>query len=142
MDFSKKINVNNVAPGCFGVIEQRDDKEVVVVLIKKGEKVPCSVTKSYFTEYDNQRSINIRITQSNDPTDDPKWVQIVWDGELELPSGRPAGQQIDVTYSYDENSVMHASFVDVATGNKTETKLSNITPSTQESNKIDDFIVD
>ena len=52
------------------------------------------------------------------------------------------GQKVDVTYSYDENSVMHASFVDVATGNKTETELSNITPSTEESSKIDDFIVD
>ena len=123
MDFSKKINIKNVATGCFGVIEQRDGKEVVVVLIKKGEEVPCSVTKSYFTEYNNQRSINIRITQSNDPTDDPKWVQIVWDGELELPPGRPAGQEVKVTYSYDENGVMHASFVDVATGNKTETEL-------------------
>ena len=123
MDFSQKINVHDVAPGCFGVIEQRDDKEVVVVLIKKGDKVPCSVTKSYFTEYDNQRSINIRITQSNDPTDDPKWVQIVWDGNLDLPSGRPAGQEVKVTYSYDENGVMHASFLDVASGNETDTSF-------------------
>ena len=142
MDFSKKINVNNVAPGCFGVIEQRDDKEVVVVLIKKGDKVPCSVTKSYFTEYDNQRSINIRITQSNDPTDDPKWVQIVWDGNLELPSGRPAGQEVKVTYSYDENGVMHAYFLDVASGKVTETSLSNITPLSDESEEIDQFILD
>ena len=142
MDFSKKINVNNLAPGCFGVIEQRDDKEVVVVLITKGDKIPCSVTKSYFTEYENQRSINFTITQSNDPTDDPKWVKVVWDGELELPSGRPAGQEVKATYSYDENGVMNASFVDVATGNKIETIWSNITPSSDEPEEIDQFILD
>ena len=74
----------------------------------------------------------------------------MWDGELELPSGRPAGQKIDVTYSYDENSVMHASFVDVATGKETETSLSNLNPSSDngghapDPNKpdIDKFIVD
>ncbi|SVC73893.1 uncharacterized protein METZ01_LOCUS326747, partial [marine metagenome] len=101
-----------------------------------------TVTQSFYTLADNQTGVDCRITQANDPTDDPKWVQVVWDGELELPSGRPAGQAIDVTYSYDENSVMHASFVDVATGNKTAISLSNITPSTEESSKIDDFIVD
>ena len=140
-----KMSVQDVTCGCFGVIAVRGpshDEEFVVVLIKKNEKTPCTVTKSLYTVYDNQTGLDCRITQANDPTDDPKWVQVVWDGELELPSGRPAGQQIDITYSYDENSVMHASFVDVATGNKTETELSNITPSTQESSKIDDFIVD
>jgi molecular chaperone DnaK len=142
MDFSKKINIINVAPGCFGLIEHKDGKDIVVVLIKKGEKIPCSVTKSYFTEYDNQRSINFRITQSNDPTDDPKWVQIVWDGEFELPSGKPAGQEVKVTYSYDENGVMRASFFDVASGKVTETSLSDRTQSSDESEEIDQFILD
>jgi len=140
-----KMTVQDVTCGCFGVIAVRGpnhDEEFVVVLIEKNEKLPCSVTKSLYTVADNQTGLNCRITQANDPTDDPKWVQQVWDGELELPSGRPAGQQIDITYSYDENSVMHASFLDVATGNKKETTLSDITPSTQESSKIDDFIVD
>jgi molecular chaperone DnaK len=142
MDFSKKINVNNLAPGCFGVIEQRDDKEVVDVLIKKGDNIPCSVTKSYFTEYDNQRSINIQITQSNDPTEDPNWVQVLWDGELELPSGRSAGQEVKATYSYDENGVMSASFV-VEDDDNTETIWStNITPSSDEPGEIVQFILD
>jgi molecular chaperone DnaK len=148
-----KMSVQDVTCGCFGVIAVRGpshDEEFVVVLIKKNEKTPCTVTKSLYTVYDNQTGLDCRITQANDPTDDPKWVQIVWDGSLDLPSGRPANQQIDVTYSYDENSVMHASFVDVETGKETETSLSNLNPSSDsgghdpDPNKpdIDKFIVD
>jgi molecular chaperone DnaK (HSP70) len=108
------------------------------------------VTKSYFTKYDNQRSINIRITQANDPTDDPKWVQIVWDGNLELPSGRPAGQEVKVTFSVDDNGVFQASLVDVESGKETEISLSNLSGSAEvgdddpDPNKpdIDKFILD
>ena len=119
----KKYEFVDVTPSYYGVIEKKDGEDTVVVLINKNEKIPCSVTKSYFTKYDNQRSINIRITQANDLTDDPKWGQIVWDGNLELPSGRPAGQEVKVTYSYDENGIMHASFLDVASGNETDTSF-------------------
>ena len=61
---------------------------------------------------------------------------------MALPSGRRAGQQVDVTYSYDENGTMHASFVDVATGKETYTTLSDITPTVDEKGDIDRFVVD
>ena len=139
---SIKINtVTNVAVGCFGVIEKIDGEDKVVVLINKNVEIPCSVTRSYFTEYDNQTSISLVITQSDSPTDDPKWVNTIWDGSLSLPSGRKAGQKVDVTYSYDENGTMHASFVDVATGKETHTSLSDITPTVDEKRDIDKFIV-
>jgi molecular chaperone DnaK len=121
----KNSKVTDVCPSYFGVIENIDGEDTVVTVIEKNTPLPYSVTKSYFTKYDNQRSINFSITQSNDPTDDPKWVQVVWDGEFELPSGKPAGQEVKATYSCDENGVMRASFVDVASGKVTETSLSN-----------------
>ena len=46
------------------------------------------------------------------------------EGELALPGGRPAGQTIKVTFAYDDNMMMRCSFVDVATGKKTEVDLS------------------
>ena len=131
-----------MAAGCFGVIESRDGEVKVAVLINKGVKIPCSVTRSYFTEYDNQTSINLTITQSDAPTDDPKWVNIIWDGALALPNGRRAGQKVDITYSYDENGTMHASFVDVATGKETNTTLSDIAPTVNQTSDINKFIVE
>ena len=139
---STNINtIKNVAVGCYGLIEKTDGEDKVIVLINKGAEIPCSVTRSYFTQYDNQTSISLTITQSDSPTDDPNWVNIIWDGQLSLPSGRKAGQQVDVTYSYDENGTMHASFVDVSSGKEIYTTLSNTTPTEDEKVDIDKFIV-
>ena len=148
-----KMSVQDVTCGCFGVIAVRGpnhDEEFVEVIIKKNEKTPCTVTTSLYTLDANQTGVSCRITQANDPTDDPKWVQEVWSGVLELPAGRPAGQKIDVTYSYDDNSVMHASFLDVASGKETTISLSDLEPSPDgggdnpDPNKpdIDKFVVD
>ena len=46
----------------------------------------------------------------------PNLDKIIQKGELSLPSGRPAQQEIRVTYSFDENQIMHCKFVDVASG--------------------------
>jgi molecular chaperone DnaK (HSP70) len=100
------------------------------------------VTETFYTLHDNQTEVSCKITQSDSPTDDPKWVNTIWDGTLSLPSGRKAHQKVDVTYSYDENGTMHASFVDVATGKETHTSLSDITPTVDEKGDIDRFIVD
>ncbi len=127
----KKLNVSDVAVGCFGTIAYRGGTHEPFnsVLILKNEKIPCAVTERYTTMYDNQTNVDCRITQSNTPTEDPEWVNVIWDGDLSLPPGRRRGQKIDVTYAYDENGTMHASFVDVATGKETYTTLSDISPS-------------
>lgn len=139
-----KLAVTDVSVGCFGTSAVRgsNQEEYIEVLIKKNEKIPCSVTQSFYTIADNQTAVSCKITQSDSPTDDPRWVNVIWDGELALPSGRKAGQQVDVTYSYDENGTMHASFVDVATGKETYTTLSDISPTVDEKGDIDRFVVD
>jgi molecular chaperone DnaK len=126
----KKLTVSDVAVGCFGTFAYRGGthEEYNSVLILKNEKIPCAVTERYTTMYDNQTTVDCRITQSDTPTDNPQWVNIIWEGDLSLPSGRRRGQKIDVTYAYDENGTMHASFVDVATGKETYTTLSDISP--------------
>jgi molecular chaperone DnaK len=139
-----KLTVTDVSVGCFGTSAVRgsNHEEYIAILIKKNEKIPCSVTETFYTMLDNQTEVDCKITQSDSATDDPKWVNTIWDGSLSLPSGRKAGQKVDVTYSYDENGTMHASFVDVATGKETHTSLSDIAPTVDEKGDIDRFIVD
>ena len=140
----KQLAVTDVAVGCFGTsaIRGSNQEEYNAILIKKNEKIPCSVTQDFFTVADNQTEVNCKITQSDAATDDLKWVNVIWDGTLSLPSGRKAGQKVAVTYSYDENGTMHASFVDAASGKETYTTLSDITPTVDEKGDIDKFIVD
>ena len=84
------------------------------------------------------------ITESVSEETDPRFVNIIWEGELTLPYGRPAGQEILATYSYDENQTMHASFVDVATGKETKTSLSTISSHKKKFSfsKIDKFLLE
>ena len=68
--------------------------------------------------------MNCRVTQSATRESDPDFVRTIWTGELgPLPEGRPAEQQVDVTFMYDANQVMQCAFVDVASGVKQEVSL-------------------
>ena len=125
-----EIQLQEVANNCYGTIslsysEAREDKELINnVLIHKREKLPCSQTKTFYTVADGQTSVNCRVTESPSPETDVNFVHIVAEKTLgNLPPNRPAGQEIEVTFSYDDNQIMHCSFVDVATGRKEEISI-------------------
>ena len=64
------------------------------------------------------------------------------ENDLELPDGRPKGQEIKITYSYQENGLMNASFEDVASGKKQEVDITAQSEGTQTDIDINDFIVE
>lgn len=144
----QKIKVAEITSKCFGTISMGHDvardqvKLSNTILIHKGEKIPCSITESFFTVHDGQESVNCQLTESTAPETDPRFVKMVWEGDLELPPGRPGGQEIRVTFSYDENQMMRCSFVDVATGRKTEVDLSMASSQDVTDNQIDKFMVE
>lgn len=143
-----KIKVSESTSKCFGTISiahdiNRDQVKLQnTILIHKGDKIPCSVTESFYTVQDGQRSVNCQLTESTAPETDPRFVKLIWQGELELPEGRPEGQEIKVKFSYDENQIMRCSFVDVETGRKTEIDLSMASSSNNESTQIEKFMVE
>jgi len=94
------------------------------IMLKKNTPLPCSYTHSFTTTDDGQTSIWCAVTQSKAEETDPEFVQIIWEGSLEgLPEGRPAGQPVEVTFSYDKNQRMHCYFIDVNSGKKLEVDL-------------------
>jgi len=143
-----KVKVSEMANNCFGVISQGFDqargqgKLQNSIMITKGDKIPASVTEPFFTIHDGQASVLCKLTESSAPETDPKFVKIIWEGELELPSGRPANQQIDITYSYNENQTMECSFVDVASGRKLTVDMEMASTSDAEGDSIEKFIVE
>ena len=138
----QKISVSDVAVGYFGTLALKGStgKMFNSILIAKNQKIPCEVTKTYYTSHDGQTSIDCSITQSSNETEDPEWVDIISNEDLQLPSGRRKHQEIDITYAYDESGMMHASFIDVQTGKETYIKLSDLTPNVDEN--FDDYKVD
>jgi len=60
---------------------------------------------------------------------------------MELPPDRPAGQEIQITYSYDDNQIMNAVFKDVSSGTVTVISLT-MSGNEDKSSDIDKFLVD
>ena len=58
---------------------------------------------------------------------DPDFVNTIIDDWLEpLPAGNRQGDPIEVTYSFDDDGIMHASFLDVKSGIKKEISVSDL----------------
>jgi len=125
----EKINIQEITQQCFGTraMHFSDDTQTHklsnTVIIERGSKIPISITKEFFTLADNQEAVDCSVTECRDPETDLNFVKQIWDGELELPSGREAGQKIEITFSFTDNQTMKCSFVDVATNRKTEIDL-------------------
>lgn len=140
----ENVSLQEIAPANFGTIifNSGENKEENFTIIKKNTNIPCSVTESVYTLVDNQTKLNLTITQSAVEETDPRFVRIIWKNDLELPDGRPKGQEIKITYSYQENGLMNASFEDVASGKKQEVDITAQSEGTQTDIDINDFIVE
>ena len=142
------ISVAEITSNCFGTISLTHDihrNEHTLqnsILIKKGEKIPCSVTESFYTVHEGQEGVDCQVTQSKAPEADPRFVKEVWSGNLQLPPGRPAHQEIQVTFSYNDNGIMQCSFLDTASGKKTEVDLNLAAASESADHEIEKFTVE
>ena len=143
-----QVNISDVSTKFFGTSvltnDVETDQEITKndTVIKKGEKLPCSVEKTYYTMADNQTFIRCDVNESNNVESDLEFVTTIWEGELQLPEGRPRGQEIEVTFSYDENQIMKCSFLDVGSKKSTEVDLSIDNESSKSEIDINDFKVD
>ena len=88
------------------------------VVIPKNTPIPCSRTQMYQTSEDNEKLIEVDITQGED--DDPRFVDVIGRLSLEVPPDRPKGCEVAVTFSYDENQRVRALVVDKQSGRSRE----------------------
>jgi molecular chaperone DnaK len=143
-----RIRVAETTSKCFGTISLGEDatrnemKPVNSVIIRKGARIPCNVARSFYTVHDGQRAVACKVTESIAAETDPRFVKIIWQGELELPEGRPANQEIRITFAYDENQIMKCSFEDVATKRVTKIDLSFSKAQAEADSAIDKFLVE
>jgi len=141
----QQMNIQEVTQYCFGVevLDSSTGGTKNMTIIDRNEKLPCSITESLYTVSDNQTAVKCHVTQHPEEEEDLTFVNSIWKGSLDLPSGRPQGQEIKVTYSYDESGVMHCNFMDVATGNNISVDLDQERKAKDQSTvDIDEFKVE
>lgn len=109
--------VCNQSYGTIAIIEDAASGESSLrnsIVIPKNTSIPCSMSQTYVTSEDDEKLIEVEITQGEDS--DPRYVDIVGKISLEVPPGRPAGCEVVVTYSYDENQRVKATLFDEDSG--------------------------
>jgi molecular chaperone DnaK len=139
------LNIVECANHCFGTISigvnSAGEPELQnSIIIKKNEKLPISNTESFETAHEGQDGINCRVTQSVAEETNPDYVKILQEIPFELPPNRPAGLEIQVTYSYDENEMMTCKFKDIESGKEVVTKISM--SGQNDEDDIEKFLVD
>ncbi len=105
--------VCNQSYGTIAIIEDAASGESSLrnsIVIPKNTPIPCSMSQTYLTSEDNEELIEVEITQGED--EDPRYIDVVGKISLEVPPGRPAGCEVTVTYSYDENQRVKATVQD------------------------------
>jgi len=141
----KKLDVTDVANYSYGTIslsfhDQLDKyKNKNSIIIEKNMSLPCSKSNTFYTTHQGQSVVNIEITQGEG--DDPDFVDIIDTFTLDLPEDREEGCPIEVTYSYDENQIMHCNAKDINSGIEKSKKI-NFTVDTNKKVTLDSFLID
>lgn len=139
-----KIKIQEIASHYFGMIaihynEERGEEVMGnTIIVKKGEKIPCSKTETFFTNHAGQQEVAFKVTQSSTDESDPRFVKIINEAKMSLPPDRDAGKEIKVTYSYTDNETMRCHFIDVESNKETEEDI----PLSGEQSSVDKFLVD
>lgn len=142
------IGLNEIAAYCFGTLSIGVDRATGQqemqnsVLIKKGDAIPCKVTETFYTVANDQRDVALTVTSCTTPETDPDFTETIWEGNLPLPPGRPQGQEIQVSFSIDDNGSMHCHFKDVASGQFQEVDINESIKKEMEESEVEAFQVD
>jgi molecular chaperone DnaK len=127
--FAKKsARIHEVCNASYGTVamvynaKTGEEKLMNSIVIPKNTPIPCSNTQIYQTSEDNERVIEVDITQGED--EDVKFVDVIGRITLEVPPNRPKGCEVAVTFSYDENQRVRALVVDKQSGRSREVAIS------------------
>ncbi|MEJ6561332.1 MAG: Hsp70 family protein [Akkermansiaceae bacterium] len=143
------VKIGDVANHYFGTIARNFDEhtnsmeEKVSIILRKDRPVPCSNTETFRTASDDQQWIGFKLTQSAEEETDPQFVNVVFEEDLgPLPAGRPKGQPVEFTFSYDEDQVMWVELKDVTSGKVFKATPHQLSDSEREAVSIPSFTID
>jgi molecular chaperone DnaK len=98
----------------YGTFSLDAGGEKNTIIIEKNMPIPCENTETFYTVSDGQEGVDVEITEGESESRED--VIVIDKFTMQLPGGRPAGQPVEITYSYDDNQIMHCLIKDINTG--------------------------
>ncbi|MDD3342134.1 MAG: Hsp70 family protein [Sulfurospirillaceae bacterium] len=141
----KSLNVSEVTNHSYGAITLSFNATLNrhlasnTIILKKNTPIPSSASDTFYTTHQGQEIVEIKITQGE--SDDPDFVDIIAKFELKLPPNREEGCPIKVTYSYDDNAMMHCQIFDVNSEKTEEYKVALKIDASKKAS-LDSFLID
>ncbi len=100
----KTVDVNSHTLGCE-LLDVIEGKVVVEQMIKKNEKVPCEVRKTFGTVRQGQQYVSLPVLQGE--SKDPDECRKISDLELgPLPSNLPPNTPVNVQFIFNNNNIL------------------------------------
>ncbi|MCC3750623.1 MAG: Hsp70 family protein [Halorhodospira halophila] len=96
-----------------------------IPVIRKNTPIPVTRSEAFFTSYDGQEAIDVRVFQGEDP--DALNNTQIGSFRIEGLSDVPAGNVIITTFSLDVNGILHVSSVEKLTGKRKEITIDSAT---------------
>lgn len=84
-------------------------------IIERNTVIPASRTERFYTVYDNQSAIKIKVLQGESRFADNNLC--LGDLSVEVPQNKGGKEAVDVTYTYDINSILQVEASVLSTGN-------------------------
>lgn len=123
---SAMMRVKNVTSKSFGVVAHNTrDEQIVFNIVLRNTTVPISRQKKFYTAITNQKSVLIRIMES-----ETKLIEIPEEHAVEiktailtLPPNLPADLPIDITFTLNEEGRLHVTALETSQGRQVEVML-------------------
>jgi len=75
------------------------------IIIPRMSQIPCTREQIFYTKVNNQRQINISITEGE--FKEPEFVSLIGDFMIDLPGGLPINTEVIIKISLDERQLIH-----------------------------------
>lgn len=99
----KIIDVNSHSLGVLA--RDTETKEMFnSIILPRNSSLPASGHKIYYTSVENQKSIQLQLTEGED--EDPELVRVIGQTMMELEPNLPKGSPLRITISYDTNGLI------------------------------------
>jgi len=120
---SSMMRVKNVTSKSFGVVAHNPyNQEIVYNIVLRNTTVPVSRRQNFYTAVENQKSVLIRIMESETSRVEipvPTAVEIKT-AVLNLPSNLPADLPIEITFVLNEEGRLHITAVETSESRQVE----------------------
>ena len=102
MEMAQEIATNGI-----GILlhKENSNEQCNAIVIKKGTKLPCRVTKKFGTAVADQRKIHLTFTKGTQ--EDPECVHTIGVCDMDMPGGLPSNTLVNLTIVLDENQLVH-----------------------------------